>query len=716
MATPMFPDLVAGGGQAPPAWLLDAIDKANALMAPKVESAPQAPGLVPPPALVSQAPAPAPALGNAIPKLEEPALKPITNYGALDATLPKTGVLKNSRQAADAEGVMRTEAVKSSAAQQEYLSQADQAVKQGQAQAQEEYVAGLDLNSQQYQADQAKSRETAAKKTEALDMDIKALADQEPDHTRWWSNRSTGSKIALMIGALGHALGSNPAGQSHTTNMILKFMDEDIAEQKEAVAKKLALAKEKKEEVRLTRAEELAAAGDTFKMKMTRLDAVDKQLQLQAQTLGAEPRRRAQVEAARSTLAQQRAGLLHDQGAQFFSREQQAAAFAHDERKQRLAWAHEERQAAIKAQGEGMKDLRVIPPEMSNLKVVKREGEGKDSKLVPTGNRVLHKDYVEGALDTTAKANESYRLAKSILKQLKAGDNVDMLLANNPKFNQDFQRLAGIIATDPNFNKGSTTDPDYRRGGDISLGRLADEGWLAKGANFKRRKEMAVEAISYMMEKLPESTNNQLRKFPTPDGGSLYWEPPVVEEPRDNEAAKKYMTQQEQDAELANAGSVTTGRGMVSRGTNLPPMSEAQVAAAQEAEQAGVGATSAGMVAEAKARLFKGAETPEAKADASAALKRFIRANEKTLDEARAKELEAATSLANAYLGTLEVSRFSTGPSTKKALDSYAGPSARDIREAATRATLSPGKLAKEDFDHISKLTLDILKQKLGQR
>lgn len=709
MATPLFPDLVAGGGQAPPPWLLDAIDKANAFMQPQAPAAPPVAPAAPP------VPAAAPAATTPPPALVEPELKPITNYGGLSSTLPKTGVVKNSRQASDAEGKMRTAAVESSAAQQEYLAQADQAVKQGQVQAQEAFVSGLDQTSRRYEADQLKARETAAKQTEALDMDIKALAAQEPDHTRWWSNRSTGSKIALLVGMLGHALGSNPQGQSHTLNMINKMMDEDIEEQKADVAQKMAIAKDKKEEVRLSKAEQLAAAGDTFKMKMTRLDAVDKQLQLQAQTMGAEPRRRAQIEAARSTLAQQRAALLHDQGAQFFSREQQAAAFAHDERKQKLAWQHEERVAGIKAQGEGMKDLRIIPPEMDNLKIVKREGEGKDSKLVPTGNRVLHKDYVEAALDTASKANESYRLARGLLRELKTSDNLDMLLANNPKFNQDFQRLAGMVATDPNFNKGSTTDPDYRRGGDIPLGRLADESWTAKIANFPERREMAIKALNYMIEKMPESTNNQLRKFPTPDGGSLYWEPPVVEEPRDRDAAKKYMTPQEREAELANTGALTTGREMIPRGTSLPPMTEEQVAKVQEAEKAGEGATAAGMVAEARSRLFEGADTPEEKKEAQAALTRFTRANEKALDVARAKETEAATALATAYLEGLNVSRFSSDTYAEQALKTFKEPTMAEIREAATKATLSPGKMSKEDYDNIQRLTLEILNQKLGR-
>ncbi len=682
-----------------PDWLKRAVEAAGNLLTPK--------GAPP-----EQVPSPVSEL-DTVPQVTQ-----APDYSQLGKTVPPVSNVKNSTVAFDRRSNLEEVEVAAKAAAQDYVGQADAAVNEGRRLARKQYDDSVYKAEQDFVTQKQEIVTHAASRLQAEQQELEALAATEPDTRRWFSNMGTFGKISLIAGAVAHSLGTNPQNQSVAAQVMMRLADEDIAIQKETVTKRVAAARARKEDIQLSKVEQLAAAGDDFRLRMLKIDAIDRELQLKANSLGGDARRLAQIEGTRAELAKRRAALLDERGDQLFSRESQAAGFAHSERMARDERAFKARMQELDNEAAGLKDLRVIPPEMSNLKIITRDADGKPA-VVP--NRVLHKDYVEKATETAAKANEMHRLAKSLLAEVKGSDNLDLIIANNPKLNQDWQLLAGYIATDPNVNRGATTGPDYARGGAIPMGRLLEEGWAAKGVNTARRTEMAIKGLEYFLEKHGTSVNNQLQKLPTPSGDSLYWEPPKDDLKADRQARVKYMTTEEADAELANVGNAQTGREQLPRGTNLPVLTDDQVGKLQEAESAGQGATAAGKIAEVRSRVAEGADTPEAKVSADAAVKRFIKANYEDIEKARDKEYKVARKLAETFIsGAKKKSVFSSAAwdlmdakSRESLLKGYTDPTNEAVREEMVKAGFSPGKLSKEDYDNVKKQAEKLVREKL---
>jgi hypothetical protein len=159
---------------------------------------------------------------------------------------------------------------------------------------------------------------TAAAKTEhaKLRAAVQALGEQRIDNDRWWSDRSTGQKVAGYVGAMiSGAL--DPTGPNSTLDLIERQIDRDISTQKANLAHQSANLQQQQGLV----GEMFAQTGDEFQAaegaRMASFQALDQQLaaeQAQYDTEGTLGLRIAEArQAVRARIAEQDAALEEQQ-------------------------------------------------------------------------------------------------------------------------------------------------------------------------------------------------------------------------------------------------------------------------------------------------------------------------------------------------------------------------------------------------------------------
>jgi len=157
----------------------------------------------------------------------------------------------------------------------------------------------------------------AAKKEHAkLRTAVQALGEQRIDNDKWWSDRSTGQKVAGFVGAMiSGAL--DPTGPNSTLDLIERQIDRDISTQKANLAHQSANLQQQQGLV----GEMFAQTGDEFQAaegaRMASFQALDQQLaaeQAQYDTEGTLGLRIAEArQAVRARIAEQDAALEEQQ-------------------------------------------------------------------------------------------------------------------------------------------------------------------------------------------------------------------------------------------------------------------------------------------------------------------------------------------------------------------------------------------------------------------
>lgn len=95
-----------------------------------------------------------------------------------------------------------------------------------------------DLSDREYEARQ-KARAEARAEREARAVRAKELANTKIDRGRWWHSRSTAEKIAGIIGAMAGGLTAPyRGGRNDGIAMLMKAVDDDVADQKAEIASK----------------------------------------------------------------------------------------------------------------------------------------------------------------------------------------------------------------------------------------------------------------------------------------------------------------------------------------------------------------------------------------------------------------------------------------------------------------------------------------------
>lgn len=698
---------------------------------PKIESEDHPWGVVPPepvelPAVPPSTAPPSTQVPTAIPQVAKPTpTQPASTAPAdpnlarsqtLDKQLSDTGSVtkvKNSRQ-----GIGRQESLSNLHAAsvleyQDLTRQAEAKVAAAKSEAESKTLDATNQALDAYDRDRAMARQRAATGLRESQARTDMLARSEPNPGRLWSNMSGWGKASFVLGTMASALATNRTNPTATLPIMQQFMQmvkDDVASQRETTERLLTNEKAKRQDILSTRGDELDAAREVHEGVLTRLSAADKYLQGLAAQAGGNERRLAGIAQARATLAAAAADTNSKWLTTVTNREDKAADRAHAERMAQIQFDNQRRLKEIEQQAERDKNNRQVSPELGLSIITGRDAKGNpimktmdavDEKGNPIKKpmTVLEKDVLPKATEMVATAQRVHDAMGRAIRKLETMTNKDVLLNEDPEFNQDMQLVGRYLATDKTFNEGRTSDADVRSGDRTAAG-LGQGGLASSLANLLDRRDMTLAALQHYRNGMTSVVNKSLQQFPTPEGGSLHWTPIQSDaEPADT---SKYNVPGEAEQKLAQSQDAAAGipfqtdpsipaleaggfrnpepKGRYTPVTKLQPIQPEEAQALDSLSPALKGATPSTI-----RTTINGAKTPDGEPVSRDARERYFRTQDAALNEAEQKQTQAANALV----------RFLSSEAEDGKLPD---PTNAQIREFMVASGFAPGKLRPEDY------------------
>lgn len=162
-------------------------------------------------------------------------------------------------------------------------------------------------------AREAAHRQASAENAEwATQMD--AQAAKQPDHHHWWENQSSFGKALYLAGLAFSTYGASKVygAKNPAADMMMKAIDDDVAEQKERLSRQTQALRERGTQMRQDQASKVTDLQDTYSKKIMRLETVRQALLEQAKQPGPADRQAAllraqgEIEAAKTKILAQR--------------------------------------------------------------------------------------------------------------------------------------------------------------------------------------------------------------------------------------------------------------------------------------------------------------------------------------------------------------------------------------------------------------------------
>lgn len=384
---------------------------------------------------------------------------------------------------------------------------------------QERHAQAIAANDRQFQAAREALHKQSAAETAAWMHQLDTTVAKEPNPGRWWEHQGGFSKVMwLMSLAFGTmAAAKSPGTKNVALEMISREVDEDIARQKDRLARELDTAKLKGTMMQKDQAQKLADLTDDHTAKAARLAVLERALETRTTAPGSADDAAAQA-AGLDWVKKEKLGVAKDRydkavsmgEAELARKNQIAVAGIHAQSARDVAIIHETGEnsramitagARLLGQQKGPKpDFQDIP-QQAGVKV--RTADGK------VANLSVHKDQVKEVTQLIQNTNATGNALADLREAIQNSDLSDKILNNDNARRAALKKLADPIIKQMGgrFNKDTVNEAQQYFLGenpDSLLQRL-------KGGS----KEEIVALLDKELADLPGTATKKLQAFPS---------------------------------------------------------------------------------------------------------------------------------------------------------------------------------------------------------
>lgn len=373
------------------------------------------------------------------------------------------------------------------------------------------------------------ARKDAERDTAQWMAQMEKKAREEPAPSRWFESQNSFGKImwtlSLAFGAI--AQSKAPGMKNVALEMITAEIDADMGRQKAKLERQMEVMKKKGANIDQKLQNRLADAKDDHTLLSSRLLMIQNSALERANAPGAADQKAAWMGAAkwaaekRLEVAGARVEKTYAQNEGALNRQEETRrAVMVDQRSRSIALMENQRaydlaQMSINAKsaegtGAKFKDTRVLPPQITGIRVLDAKGQPIQNEASKTGGLVVSEKIEKEVISAAHLAQERYATLARVEKELDKDEDWVVLLKRNPRLQADIMKLGYQTAkeADP---RGIVTDKDLANGlemalgGDLSSlsGRIAAGTFSAGQADLK-------EIVKTSRRNMPKHMSNML--------------------------------------------------------------------------------------------------------------------------------------------------------------------------------------------------------------